>query len=197
MEGASQMQVRTKPGKAVRVLILAQVLLALAAIAIASIVGWQIKPLIKEKQKLELEKKELENKITEKREQIEALDSEIQNRTERLNYIEEATRSSLASRGVDRSKVVSLNQEKQGFLVILGSYKNLKYASARAKQLRKHLSEEVNVYYAINDYFAPAIGVLDSLEMAQEKLKAAQLVQPDAYIFGSWAFPFQVRIDGI
>lgn len=79
-----------------------------------------------------------------------------------------------------------------GYFVILGSYRKLADAVSALPQLRRSTNEPVRLFWAVNDYFATVVGVLATREEALAKQRGLRSVVSDAYLFGAWAFPYEL-----
>lgn len=164
-------------------LVVMQLLIAITTVVVMLAVSLKIKPLIEKKNSLEKE--------------IQILDEELNKQKEKLRATQILTENLLKSSGLQEirsSSVSKLYEEKQGSVVVLGSYKDLEEAISGIKNLQKRLpSYNLKLYFAVNNYYAAVIGIIEDSSIAFSTLKKVRSVVQDAYIFDSWAFPYEIK----
>jgi hypothetical protein len=150
----------------------------------------------------QLEIKEVEKELSEKREQLrlaklqtETILKETFTKESLQKKIDLQLRGGKADIPTSpKTKIFNTYEEAQGYVVVLGSYKNIEKAITGVKIFRGKFQDEVKLYYAINDYYAAAIGIISNEKLAQKKLSDVRAYRSDAYIFGSWAFPYEIKL---
>lgn len=90
---------------------------------------------------------------------------------------------SFAARAVDNP---------DGYFVVLHSYRKLAEAVKELPQYRSSTNEPVRLFWAVNNYFAPVVGVFATREEALAKQRDLRSIVSDAYVFGAWAFPYEL-----
>lgn len=82
-----------------------------------------------------------------------------------------------------------------GSLIILGSHEDPAVAVRETERLRADLPD-VKTYWAVNAYFAPALGPFTDSAEASRRLKEARTLRNDAYAYDASAFPYEIRVVG-
>lgn len=90
-------------------------------------------------------------------------------------------------------KISEIFESIQGYVVVLASYKDIKNAKRGVLILNKQNLGEVKLFYSISDYYAAVIGIINSREMALQRLEKIRQKIPDAFIYTSWAFPYEIK----
>lgn len=156
-------------------------------------------------------KKELEtanNKLTEIQDKIKKAKKELGEKEEQLRRSklqtktildETLTKESLqreidSKLKYDKAEVREIYSEDQGYVVVLFSGKEINRAVRALKMFRKRTLEDVRLYYAINDFYAVAIGIIVDKKLADAKVQEVKVFQADAYPYASWAFPYEIKL---
>lgn len=94
----------------------------------------------------------------------------------------------------DRLELVDLSKKPQGYLLVLGSFKNIENAIRQVQAYRQKISPDIKLYYAINDYYTVAQGIITNKKEALTAMNNAHIYVADAYIFSSTAFPYELKL---
>jgi len=105
----------------------------------------------------------------------------------------EILQKKLDTTGIGLPKISEIFESIQGYVVVLASYKNIQNAKRGVKILSMQNIGEVKLFYAINDYYAAVIGIIRSRKIALQRLEKIKQKIPDAYIYTSWAFPYEIK----
>jgi hypothetical protein len=85
-------------------------------------------------------------------------------------------------------------KNREGWVVVLASYKNVRSALNDLPGFRQRTNEAVELYRAVNGYVTPAVGVFDTRQEASAKQQRVRSVVKDAFVFGTWAFPYTLTL---
>jgi len=80
-------------------------------------------------------------------------------------------------------------------VIVLASYKNIEKAITGVKHLRGEFTDKIKLYFAVNNYYAAVIGIFQEKSDANSKLEEIKSIVTDAYIFQSWAFPYEIKLE--
>ncbi len=97
-----------------------------------------------------------------------------------------------AVQAVGKPILIVRRTDIQGYFVVLGSYKQLSAAITKLHELRRQTDKTVRLFWAVNGYYAPVIGILNTKDDALQTQLELRSTVPDAYLFSSWAFPYEV-----
>jgi chromosome segregation ATPase len=176
--------------------VIIQITIAIVAVAITILTVLKVGSLLETKEQLEVD-------IESKKETVQKLESEIEYATKNLKDLEEKLRTTqqlsesilqgcLIDDGL--STITPLYSDRQGYVVVLGSYKNIEKAISAIKKFRQSDLGKVKLYFAVNDYYAAVLGIFDEKQAAEVALKDARKVVRDAYIYNSLAFPYEIKL---
>ena len=198
------MSERVVPG-----LVITQVLIAIAALAVSIAVVLKIGPLIERKTSLEEEIDQMQALAEKLEQRIKVLEIDIADKQKEIDSAErilqataEKVRTDSTARGQLESSIGSIDdgravvplsiEDSQGFLVVLGSFKNINSAAQTSAALNEILNFNVRLFYAVSGYYTPVLGPFDSSDDARRALGQAKSDVPDAYIFSAGGFPFEI-----
>lgn len=85
-------------------------------------------------------------------------------------------------------------KNREGWMVVLASHKNARSALNDLSSLRQRTDETVELYWAVNGYVTPALGVFDTRQEASAKQQQVRSSVKDAFVFGAWAFPYVLTL---
>jgi uncharacterized small protein (DUF1192 family) len=94
----------------------------------------------------------------------------------------------------ERLEIIDLSKQPQGYLLVLGSFKDIESAIRQVQAFRRKISPDVKLFYAINDYYAAAQGIIANKKEASAALDNARAHVADAYLFSSSAFPYEIKL---
>ena len=84
--------------------------------------------------------------------------------------------------------------ENEGYVIVLGSYKEIEEAITAVKYLQPRFAEKIKLFFAVNNYYAVVMGIFENENIANSKLKETKKIVNDAYIFESQAFPYEIKL---
>jgi hypothetical protein len=188
------------------------VLPIIGALVLLSYTAWRVQVATKRIAELRQEESALRNQLEEKRERLAELEKELSRKEEQLQasstLLTETTlgaspqqqeqkqiiQRELVAAGVEHVGILDIRDQRQGYIVVLGSYRKIEDAVKRVMAFRENISREVKLYYAINDYYAAALGIFESRDEAIKTMRAVRSKISDAYIFSSAAFPYEIEL---
>jgi hypothetical protein len=178
--------------------VIAQVIIAIIAVAVTLATVFKVSSLIETKGKLEAEIKSKLDRVRELEVRIEDAQKELVKKQKMLESGKLLTESILQGSGLIKggsSAISELPQQEEGYVVVLGSYKSIEKAISAVKRLRQTYMGEVKLYFAVNDYYAAVLGIFSDKETAEVQLERARETVSDAYIFRASAFPYEIKLE--
>jgi cell division protein FtsL len=182
-----------------------QVIVAIVAVAVTVVAAFRLGPLIEKKRQLEVEIHKLEVELSKLTADKEALTKEVEAGQEVgvetlakspvTNTLPDALKQTLkaAPRGVRLTARPVPN--RAGYVVLLGSYRQIAIAIADLPSFRRRTGEPVDLFWSVNGYIAAAVGVFRTREEASSKQRQVRSAVKDAYVFGTWAYPYKLDVD--
>jgi hypothetical protein len=101
---------------------------------------------------------------------------------------------SLRSAGIVSYTIRDIRNQGDGYLVVIGSYTDVREALDRVSGFQRTLSKNVKLFYSINNYYAAAIGVFDNMEKAKAEKGRVTSIIADAYIYKAAALPLEISV---
>jgi len=101
---------------------------------------------------------------------------------------------SLKSEGFSSFTIRDIRDQDSDYLVVIGSYKDASDAMRHLKRFRGALTKNIGLYYAINNYYALALGIYPNMNRANQERDRVKAIVPDAYIYPTSGIPLQIDI---
>jgi hypothetical protein len=182
-------------------LIVAQVVIATIACAILITLGLTIRPLIETRARLmadirakQLEIRALDEKRAFQRRELALTEKTLEAATRKIAQTNPMVKSLENEIGSQRTGAVRPVSQKDAYVVVLGSYRHFGGAKSAVPALQAKLGEQIHLFYAVNDYFAPAIGPISTRLEAERKLQVIRSKVPDGYVFTMGAFLYEIDL---
>jgi hypothetical protein len=187
--------------RALRRLIVTQVVIATIACGFLVALALTIRPLLNTKSRLEAEIKvkqreivSLEHKLAARRREIDAAERTLESVARKHSQTKPVVNSPESDSGPQHKIAVTAIEAKTGYVLVLGSYKGFTKAIDELPVLASQTGEKIRLFYSLTGYFVPVIGPIPNRPEAEQLLDRIRLKIPDAFVFTAGAFPYEIDL---